>query len=436
VASIFITPKFIITAMKLVKRHPLIALVNNYLIDSPAPSNLSYLWNFGSLLGTCLALQIITGVTLAMHYIGSVDLAFSSVEHIMRDVNSGWLIRYLHSNGAGFFFIFVYIHMAKALYYGSYRAPRILLWSIGVVIFLVMIITAFLGYVLPWGQMSYWGATVITNLLSAIPWIGTDLVEFIWGGFSVSNATLTRFFSLHFLLPFVLAALAFMHLIALHQNASNNPMGVSSKLDRVPFYPYYVFKDIVGFFVFFLLLSIFVFFFPNALGHPDNSIPANPMQTPISIVPEFYLLPFYAILRAIPNKLLGVVAMLASILILFLLPYLENSRVRSSAFRPFMRFFFWLFVVNFLLLMWIGSNHPEPPYILLGQLCTAFYFAYFLILVPLIGLIENTLSDLGTINSSKNTPPDLICLCFLPLRLLCRYRAELSIEGYNENIIS
>nr|YP_008474722.1 apocytochrome b [Glomus cerebriforme]AGJ98104.1 apocytochrome b [Glomus cerebriforme] len=390
--------------MKLVKRHPLLALANSYLIDSPAPSNLSYLWNFGSLLGTCLALQIITGVTLAMHYIGSVDLAFSSVEHIMRDVNSGWLIRYLHSNGAGFFFIFVYIHMAKALYYGSYRAPRVLLWSIGVVIFLVMIITAFLGYVLPWGQMSYWGATVITNLLSAIPWIGTDLVEFIWGGFSVSNATLTRFFSLHFLLPFVLAALAFMHLIALHQNASNNPMGVSSKLDRVPFYPYYVFKDLVGFFAFFLILSIFVFFFPNALGHPDNSIPANPMQTPISIVPEFYLLPFYAILRAIPNKLLGVVAMLASILILFLLPFLESSRVRSSAFRPFMRFFFWSFVVNFLLLMWIGANHPEPPYILLGQLCTAFYFAYFLILVPLIGLIENTLSDLGTFRSSKNTP--------------------------------
>nr|AMM72613.1 apocytochrome b [Rhizophagus irregularis] len=393
--------------MKLVKRHPLIALVNNYLIDSPAPSNLSYIWNFGSLLGTCLALQIITGVTLAMHYIGSVDLAFSSVEHIMRDVNSGWLIRYLHSNGAAFFFIFVYIHMAKALYYGSFRAPRILLWSIGVVIFLVMIITAFLGYVLPWGQMSYWGATVITNLLSAIPWIGTDLVEFIWGGFSVSNATLTRFFSLHFLLPFVLAALAFMHLIALHQNASNNPMGVSSKMDRVPFYPYYVFKDIVGFFVFFLILSIFVFFFPNALGHPDNSIPANPMQTPISIVPEFYLLPFYAILRAIPNKLLGVVAMLAAIFILFLLPYLESSRVRSSAFRPFMRIFFWLFAVNFLLLMWIGANHPEPPFILLGQLCTAFYFAYFLILVPLIGLIENTLSDLGTINPSKNTPQGL-----------------------------
>jgi ubiquinol-cytochrome c reductase cytochrome b subunit len=371
VASIFIPPKLIITAMKLVKRHPLIALVNNYLIDSPAPSNLSYIWNFGSLLGTCLALQIITGVTLAMHYIGSVDLAFSSVEHIMRDVNSGWLIRYLHSNGAAFFFIFVYIHMAKALYYGSFRAPRILLWSIGVVIFLVMIITAFLGYVLPWGQMSYWGATVITNLLSAIPWIGTDLVEFIWGGFSVSNATLTRFFSLHFLLPFVLAALAFMHLIALHQNASNNPMGVSSKMDRVPFYPYYVFKDIVGFFVFFLILSIFVFFFPNALGHPDNSIPANPMQTPISIVPEFYLLPFYAILRAIPNKLLGVVAMLAAIFILFLLPYLESSRVRSSAFRPFMRIFFWLFAVNFLLLMWIGANHPEPPFILLGQLCKA-----------------------------------------------------------------
>jgi len=403
-ACISISPKLIISAMKLVKRHPLLALANSFLIDSPAPSNLSYLWNFGSLLGTCLALQIITGVTLAMHYIGSVDLAFSSVEHIMRNVNSGWLIRYLHSNGAGFFFIFVYIHIAKALYYGSYRAPRVLLWSIGVIIFLVMIITAFLGYVLPWGQMSYWGATVITNLLSAIPWVGTDLVEFIWGGFSVSNATLTRFFSLHFLLPFVLTALAFMHLIALHQNASNNPMGVSSKLDRVPFYPYYVFKDLVGLFAFFLILSIFVFFFPNAMGHPDNSIAANPMQTPISIVPEFYLLPFYAILRAIPSKLLGVVAMIASILILLLLPFLETSRVRSSAFRPFMRFFFWLFVANFLLLIWIGANHPEPPFIHLGQFCSAFYFAYFLIFVPLIGLIENTFADLATFTKHKNSP--------------------------------
>lgn len=395
--------------MKLVKRHPLLALVNSYIIDSPSPSNLSYLWNFGSLLGTCLALQIVTGVTLAMHYIGSVDLAFSSVEHIMRDVNSGWLIRYLHSNGAGFFFIFVYIHIAKALYYGSYRAPRILLWSIGVVIFLVMIITAFLGYVLPWGQMSYWGATVITNLLSAIPWIGTDLVEFIWGGFSVSNATLNRFFSLHYLLPFVLAALVFMHLIALHQNASNNPMGVSSKLDRVPLYPYYVFKDLVGFFAFFLILSIFVFFLPNALGHPDNYLPANPLSTPISIVPEFYLLPFYAILRAIPNKLLGVVAMLGSILILFALPFLDTSRVRSYAFRPFMRLAFWSFAANFLLLMWLGSQHPEPPYISLGQVCAAFYFAYFLLLVPILGLIENTLSDIGTKHSStptnsKNSP--------------------------------
>jgi len=267
-----------------------------------------------------------------------------------------------------------------------------------------MIITAFLGYVLPWGQMSYWGATVITNLLSAIPWVGTDLVEFIWGGFSVSNATLTRFFSLHFLLPFVLTALAFMHLIALHQNASNNPMGVSSKLDRVPFYPYYVFKDLVGLFAFFLILSIFVFFFPNAMGHPDNSIAANPMQTPISIVPEFYLLPFYAILRAIPSKLLGVVAMIASILILLLLPFLETSRVRSSAFRPFMRFFFWLFVANFLLLIWIGANHPEPPFIHLGQFCSAFYFAYFLIFVPLIGLIENTFADLATFTKHKNSP--------------------------------
>nr|YP_005088180.1 apocytochrome b [Gigaspora margarita]YP_005352676.1 apocytochrome b [Gigaspora rosea]AEX32663.1 apocytochrome b [Gigaspora margarita]AFD04119.1 apocytochrome b [Gigaspora rosea]QHR79609.1 apocytochrome b [Gigaspora margarita] len=389
--------------MKLLKAHPLLVLANSYLIDSPAPSNITYIWNFGSLLGSCLVLQIITGVTLAMHYLPSIDAAFCSVEHIMRDVNNGWLIRYLHANVASFFFLFVYLHIGKALYYGSFRAPRTLLWSIGVVIFLVMVITAFLGYVLPFGQMSLWGATVITNLLSAIPWLGTDLVEFIWGGYSVGNATLNRFYSLHFLLPFVLLMLVIMHLIALHQNGSNNPMGISSSLDRVPLHPYYTFKDLVGFFVFFLVLSIFVFFLPNTLGHPDNYIPANPMQTPASIVPEWYLLPYYAILRAIPSKLLGVIAMIGSILILFTMPLLDTSRVRSCAFRPFMRLLFWGFVVNFLILTWIGSQHPEPPFITIGQACSTFYFSYFLLFVPLIGLIENTLSDLATLGSDHSS---------------------------------
>jgi len=321
----------------------------------------------------------------------------------MRDINYGWLIRYLHANVAFFFFFFVYAHMGKALYYGSYRSPRVLLWSIGVVIFLVMIITAFLGYVLPFGNMSLWGAIVITNLLSAIPWLGNDLVTFIWGGPSVDNATLQRFFSLHYLFPFVLAALAVMHLIALHEYASNNPLGVSSKADRIPFHPYYTFKDLVGFFMFFLALSVIVFFQPNFFLEPVNDIPANPLQTPSAIVPEAYLLPFYAILRAIPNKLLGVIAMLASILVLFAMPLLDTSRVRSTAFRPLMRFIFWSFVVNFLILGWIGSQHPEPPFLFLGKLSTAFYFAWFLVLVPFIGIIENTLFDLA-VDSSKLPP--------------------------------
>jgi ubiquinol-cytochrome c reductase cytochrome b subunit len=389
--------------MKLLKSHPLLGIVNSYIIDSPAPSNLSYIWNFGSLLGVCLVLQIITGVTLAMHYAPSVDTAFSSIQHIVRDVNFGWLIRNIHANVASFFFLFVYIHIGKALYYGSYRHPRTLLWSIGVVIYLVMVITAFLGYVLPWGAMSFWGATVITNLLSALPWIGQDLVEFIWGGFSVNNATLNRFFSLHYLLPFVLAALAIMHLIALHQDASNNPLGIVSKLDRVTFHPYYTFKDIVGFFAFFLVLSILVFFAPDVLGHPDNYKMADPLVTPSSIMPEWYLLSFYAVLRAIPNKLLGVIVMISAILILLVMPILDTSRLRSTAFRPLMRFAFWSFAVNFLLLMWIGANHPTAPFVTIGQFCTAFYFSFFLILVPLIGVLENTLFDLGSVNKSSTS---------------------------------
>ena len=382
--------------MRNFKSQILLRLVNSYLIDSPEPANLSYLWNFGSLLGTCLVLQILTGIFLAMHYQPHVDFAFNSVEHIMRDVNNGWAVRYTHANVASFFFIFVYAHIARGLYYGSYKSPRVLLWSIGVIILIVMMATAFLGYVLPYGQMSLWGATVITNLLSAIPVFGQDLVELIWGGFSVSNATLNRFFSLHYLLPFLLAALVVAHLIALHTHGSNNPNGISGNGDRYAFHPYFIFKDLVTILFFFLVLSIMVFYYPNFLGHSDNYIPANPMQTPASIVPEWYLLPFYAILRSIPNKLLGVIAMFGSLLILLVLPYTDLSRVRGNQFKPFMKFAFWFFVVDFIILMWIGSQHPNSPYVEIGQIATAFYFAWFLIIIPVVGLIENTFMDLAT----------------------------------------
>jgi ubiquinol-cytochrome c reductase cytochrome b subunit len=385
--------------MRILKSHPILSLVNSYMVDSPQPANISYLWNFGSLLGLCLVIQILTGIFLAMHYSPNVDLAFASVEHIMRDVNYGWAVRYAHANTASFFFICVYLHIARGLYYGSFRSPRTLLWSIGVIIFILMMATAFLGYVLPYGQMSLWGATVITNLLSAIPWIGQSLVEFIWGGFSVSNATLNRFFSLHYLLPFVLAALVVMHLIALHTHGSNNPLGITGNLDRIPFHPYFTFKDLVTVLFFILALSFFIFYAPNALGHPDNYIMANPMQTPVSIVPEWYLLPYYAILRSIPNKLLGVIAMFASLLILLAMPILDTSRIRGSQFRPIMRFMFWVFSANFLILMWIGSQHPESPFLEIGQFATFLYFAWFLLIVPLTGIIENTLMDLSIRNN-------------------------------------
>lgn len=384
--------------MRLLKNHVLLRLVNSYIVDSPQPANLSYLWNFGSLLAVCLGIQILTGAFLAMHYQAHVDFAFNSVEHIMRDVNNGWIIRYIHANVASFFFIFVYMHVGRGLYYGSYKSPRILVWSIGVIILILMMAIAFLGYVLPYGQMSLWGATVITNLLSAIPVFGQDIVELIWGGFSVSNATLNRFFSLHYLLPFLLAALAFAHLIALHVHGSSNPNGISSNGDRYAMHPYFIFKDLVTILLFFLVLSIIVFYYPNLLGHSDNYIPANPMSTPVSIVPEWYLLPFYAILRSIPNKLLGVVAMFGSLLILLILPITDLSRIRGNQFRPAMKLAFWFFVVDFIILMWIGSQHPDSPYLEIGQIATAFYFLWFLVLVPLIGLIENTLFDLG-INS-------------------------------------
>ena len=381
--------------MRKFKSHILLRLVNSYIIDSPQPANISYLWNFGSLLGTCLVLQILTGIFLAMHYQPHVDFAFNSVEHIMRDVNNGWAVRYTHANVASFFFIFVYAHIARGLYYGSYKSPRVLLWAIGVIILVLMMATAFLGYVLPYGQMSLWGATVITNLLSAITVFGQDLVELIWGGFSVSNATLNRFFSLHYLLPFLLAALAIAHVLALHTHGSNNPNGIGSTTDRIAMHPYFTFKDLVTIFLFFLVLSILVFYYPNLLGHSDNYIPANPMQTPASIVPEWYLLPFYAILRSIPNKLLGVIAMFGSLLILLILPLTDVSRIRGNQFRPAMKLFFWFFVIDFFILMWIGSQHPTTPYVEIGQISTAFYFLWFIFIIPVIGLYENTIMDIS-----------------------------------------
>ena len=382
--------------MRTLKKQVLLRIINSYIVDSPQPANISYLWNFGSLLGTCLVLQILTGIFLAMHYQPNVDFAFNSVEHIMRDVNNGWAVRYTHANVASFFFIFVYAHIARGLYYGSYNSPRILVWGIGVIIFILMMATAFLGYVLVYGQMSMWGATVITNLFSAIPIFGPDLVELLWGGFSVNNATLNRFFSLHYLLPFLLTALAIAHLIALHNHGSNNPNGVGSNSDRYAMHPYFTFKDLVTIFFFFLVLSIIVFYYPNLLGHSDNYIPANPMQTPASIVPEWYLLAFYAILRSIPNKLLGVIAMFGSLLILLIVPFVDLSRIRGNQFRPAMKFFFWLFVVNFVILTWIGSQHPTTPYVEIGQVATAVYFGWFIVIYPVVGLLENTLSDLGT----------------------------------------
>jgi len=388
--------------MRILKSHPLLKMANSYVIDSPQPSNISYLWNFGSLLAFCLVIQIITGVTLGMHYTPTVLEAFDSVEHIMRDVNNGWLIRYLHSNTASAFFFIVYLHIGRGIYYGSYKAPRTLVWVIGTVIFILMMATAFLGYVLPYGQMSLWGATVITNLMSAIPWVGQDIVQFIWGGFSVNNATLNRFFALHFVLPFVLAALALMHLIALHDSAgSGNPLGMSGNSDRLPFAPYFIFKDLITIFLFIIILSIFLFFMPNALGDSENYVMANPMQTPPAIVPEWYLLPFYAILRSIPNKLLGVIAMFSALLVLLVMPYTDMSKIRGMQFRPFSKIAFYIFVANFLILMQLGAKHVESPFIEFGQISTLLYFSHFLIIMPIITSLENSLVDLVVMKDKK-----------------------------------
>nr|SBT62688.1 Cob [Candida orthopsilosis]SBT62704.1 Cob [Candida orthopsilosis]SBT62720.1 Cob [Candida orthopsilosis]SBT62782.1 Cob [Candida orthopsilosis]SBT62798.1 Cob [Candida orthopsilosis] len=382
--------------MPMRKSNTYLSLVNSYTIDSPQPSSINYWWNVGSLLGLCLVIQIASGIFTAMHYSSNIELAFNSVEHIMRDVNAGWLIRYIHANGASFFFICMYLHIGKALYYGSYKRPRVMLWVIGVIIFVTTMATAFMGYCLVYGQMSHWGATVITNLLSAIPFIGKDIVPFIWGGFSVSNPTMQRFFATHFLLPFILAALVCMHLMALHVNGSSNPLGITGNVDRLPMHPYFIFKDLVTVFVFLLVFSLFVFYSPNTLGHPDNYIPGNPLVTPPSIVPEWYLLPFYAILRSIPDKLGGVMAMFGAILILTTLPYTDRSFIRGNSFKVLSKFMFFLFLFNFILLGNLGQLHVEVPYIELGQYATAFYFAYYLLIVPAMSSAENMLYYIGT----------------------------------------
>ncbi len=374
-------------------RLPIFTFLDHALNKYPTPRNLSYLWSFGSLAGIALVIQIITGIVLAMHYTPHADYAFSSVERIMRDVNYGWLIRYTHAVGASMFFMVVYIHIARGLFYGSYKAPRELLWFLGVIIFLLMMATAFRGYVLPWGQMSCWGATVITNLFSAIPLVGDSIVTWLWGGFSVDNPTLNRFFSLHYLFPFLIVGLVVLHLAALHTHGSNNPTGVEvkSSKDTIPFHPYYTVKDFVGFGVFFLILFAFVFYAPNYLGHPDNYIPANPMQTPAHIVPEWYFLPFYAILRAVPDKLLGVILMFASILVWFALPWLDRSKIKSGAYRPTFRWFFGLLIISFIALGYCGSQVPEGPIVLISRLATLYYFAYFLVILPLLPRFERTL---------------------------------------------
>lgn len=372
-------------------KQPLLATVNDHLIDYPTPSNLSYWWGFGSLAGICLLLQIATGIFLAMHYTPHVDLAFVSVEHIMRDVNGGWFLRYMHANGASMFFIVVYLHLFRGLYYGSYASPRELVWIVGVVILLLMILTAFIGYVLPWGQMSFWGATVITSLASAIPVVGMDITYWLWGGFSVDNATLNRFFSLHYLLPFIIAGASIVHIAALHQYGSNNPLGCVATTDKVSFYPYFLLKDLVGWVCFAVVFSFFIFFAPNALGHPDNYIPANPMSTPAHIVPEWYFLPVYAILRSIPNKLGGVAAIGLVFVSLLLLPFINTSDIRSASFRPIYKKLFWILVADCVLLGWIGCQPVEDPYVFIGQSASVYFFVYFLVLVPFLGKFEKAL---------------------------------------------
>ena len=371
-------------------RLPIFSTLHHTLVDYPTPKNLNYWWNFGSLAGIFLMIQIITGIVLAMHYTPTVEGAFASIEHIMRDVNYGWLIRYIHMNGASFFFIVVYIHIFRGLYYGSYKSPREVLWWLGLIILLLMMATAFMGYVLPWGQMSFWGATVITNLFSAVPIVGTAVVEWLWGGFAVDNALLNRFFALHYLFPFLIVGVVILHIVALHTHGSNNPLGIDRKgpQDSIPFHPYYTIKDLFGLSFVLTIFAAVVFYAPDYLGHPDNYIPADPLKTPAHIVPEWYFLPFYAILRAVPDKLGGVIAMISAILILFAIPWLDTSKVRSATFRPIYKKFFWILLIDVIILTWVGGKPAEGSFIIIGRIATIYYFSHFIIFMPIIGIIE------------------------------------------------
>nr|YP_009490597.1 cytochrome b [Taeniopteryx ugola]AWH98606.1 cytochrome b [Taeniopteryx ugola] len=369
--------------------HPLLKIANGALVDLPAPSNISVWWNFGSLLGLCLVIQIATGLFLAMHYTAHIDLAFSSVAHICRDVNYGWLLRTLHANGASFFFICLYLHVGRGMYYGSYMYTQT--WIVGVLLLFLVMGTAFMGYVLPWGQMSFWGATVITNLLSAVPYLGLDLVQWVWGGFAVDNATLTRFFTIHFLLPFIVAAMTMIHLLFLHQTGSNNPLGLNSNVDKIPFHPYFSFKDIVGFLVLLMILIVLTLLDPYLLGDPDNFTPANPLVTPVHIQPEWYFLFAYAILRSIPNKLGGVIALVLSIAILAILPFSNKSNFRGTQFYPINQILFWSLLVIVILLTWIGARPVEDPYVLVGQVLTVLYFSYYIINPLMFKIWDNLL---------------------------------------------
>ena len=380
---------FYIKFNRLVKR-PILSFIASHIINYPTPINLTYAWSFGSLAGVSLLIQIFTGLVLSMHYSPNIDLAFNSVEHIMRNVNYGWWFRYTHANGASMFFIVVYAHILRGLYYGSYMAPRQLLWCSGVVILLLMMATAFMGYVLPWGQMSFWGATVITKMFSVIPFVGERIVEWLWGGFTVNGATLKRFYTMHFVLPFIIAGFVLLHLTLLHKVGSNNPLGVDHA-EMIPFYPYYFLKDIHALFIYLTVFMGLVHFYPNLLGHPVNYIPADPMKTPAHIVPEWYFLPYYAILRSIPDKVGGVTCMFGSILILFTVPYTNFSMIRSARFRPIYRVFFWIFVADVFILMWVGQMPMRNSYILLGRYATAYYFIFFLFLLPVSGYIETIL---------------------------------------------